>query len=96
MNMSTFRTIKYMYGSVFFFERQVYKWVRSRNTGSHTRATTTPKLFPRGGLQNGLNDHKENKIKTITMNQICCFRDLNCSVFPRVLYYTIVYDDSLP
>ena len=43
MNRSTFRTIKYMNGSV-LFKGQVYEWVRFRNTGSHTRTHSYPKV----------------------------------------------------
>ena len=42
MNRSTFQTIKYMNGSV-FFKGRVYEWGRFRNTGSYTRATITPR-----------------------------------------------------
>ena len=45
MNMSTFLTIKYMKGSI-FFKGQVYEWDRFRNSGSHTCTTITHKLRP--------------------------------------------------
>ena len=45
-NRATFRTIKYMNGSAFFFKGQIYEWGRFRNTGSHIRTTITLKLPP--------------------------------------------------